>query len=499
MIIYMVNNPYGFDVEQTAIILMPERTPRVTDSPAPKALIEGDFAVSKLNIGAKSADASFFLQLDDRYASETCRTVFKGTETKEEKKTEIRHTVRRSVYKAYVSLTGDRPAWGALAGVRPAKLARRYMETGLSPEKTKRLLERKYYIRPDKADMTVRTALWSAGLKAGLSRADAALYVGIPFCPTRCAYCSFISKAAPDAKSAEVGEYLRVLEEEIKRIGEQFCRAGVGLRAVYIGGGTPTVLNPEQLARLMSAVNGSFELKNECEYTVEAGRPDTITAEKLDAIYANGARRISINPQSFSAKVLANIGRMHTPDEIYTAYELARAAGEFKINMDLIAGLPGDSLAGFAGSVRNTAELKPENITVHTLALKKGSFFAEKGFSRIPPETISDMLAAGARLLSESGYEPYYLYRQKYSGGSFENVGYAKNGEICQYNIFMMDELLPVAGCGAGAVTKLSFDGESGIVRLTNPKYPADYTAKADEIMAKKVKIGAFYGIMNAD
>ncbi len=498
MNIYLINNPYKFDVEQTAIILMPERKPRVTDAPAPRARIAEDFAVSELSFGPKSVTATFSLQLDDKFCTETCRSVFNGDEDEETVRTETRHTLRRSVYKAYVSLTGDRPAWGALAGVRPAKLARRFIESGLSEEETKRLLTGRYEIRQDKAEMTMAAAICAKTLKAQLTRKDAALYVGIPFCPTRCAYCSFISKAAPDAKTESVESYLRVLRDEIKKVGEQLDGAGVRLRAVYVGGGTPTALAPEQLSALLETINSSTARSEDCEFTVEAGRPDTVTAEKLDAIKRGGAGRISINPQTFSNRVLKNIGRSHSVDDVYAAYELARSFNAFVINMDLIAGLPGDTLAGFAGSVKRATELLPEDITVHTLALKKGSFFAEKGFQCTPPETIEGMLGAGAEILSGCGYRPYYLYRQKYSGGSFENVGYEKDGQVCKYNVYMMDELLPVIGCGAGAVTKLSFDGEEKIVRITNPKYPEDYVAHAADVLDKKLGIGRFYNTANA-
>jgi oxygen-independent coproporphyrinogen-3 oxidase len=493
MNIYMVENPYKFDVEQTAIILMPERKPRVTESPAPRARIAEDFAISELKVGKKSATAKFSLQLDGKFCAETCISVFKGDESKQEIETEIRNTLRRSVYKAYVTLTGNRPAWGALAGVRPTKLARRHMEKGLSADETKKLLVNRYYIRPDKAEMSVSAAICAQKLKKNLSENDAALYVGIPYCPTRCAYCSFISKAAPDAKTGAVQKYLSVLEQEIAETGERISEAGVRLQAVYIGGGTPTVLSPEQLSSLLCAIKRSFELAEGCEFTVEAGRPDTITSEKLGAIRENGANRLSINPQTFSNRVLKNIGRGHSVDDIYNAFELVRGIGGFSVNMDLIAGLPGDSFAGFAKSVKNAIELEPENITVHTLALKRGSSFAENGFLHMPPETIAEMLSNGADMLAKAGYEPYYLYRQKYSGGSFENVGYAKDDQICRYNVYMMDELLPVIACGAGAVTKLTFDREQNIIRISNPKYPEDYIAKSDEIMESKAKLAAFY------
>lgn len=493
MRIYMTDNTYKFDVEQTAIILFPERTPRVECAPPPRASVEEDYGVSVLSILPKSVAATFTLQLDGKLCRETARSVFADGLTEEERKTEIRHTLRRSVYKAYVELTGDKPAWGALAGVRPAKLARKLIEEGRSEEQARRLLESRYCIRRDKAQLALAAARTALDLKAQMTPQDAAVYIGIPFCPSRCAYCSFISKSASAAGQEEIGRYLEVLTEEIAATGRQLDAAGGRVQAIYIGGGTPTVLSAAQLEKLLAAVRAAFHPAGGCEFTLEAGRPDTITREKLDAAAGGGVNRISVNPQTFSNRVLALAGRKHTVEDIYRVYELARETGAFAINMDLIAGLPGDSLAGFAGSVTDACGLRPENVTVHTLALKKGSALTEGGARLLPPKTIEAMLAAGERILRENGYEPYYLYRQKYSGGSFENVGYARDGQICRYNLYMMDELMPVVSCGAGAVTKLGFDGAGEVVRIANPKYPEDYIRRRDEIVENRAKIGAFY------
>ena len=497
MRIYMIDNTYKFDVEQTAIILFPERTPRVECAPPPRASIEEDYGVSLLSVSEKSVAATFTLQLDGRLCRETARSVFSENMTEEARKTEIRHTLRRSVYKAYVELTGCKPAWGALAGVRPAKLARKLMEEGRSGAETKRLLESRYCIRHDKAALALAAAQTALSLKARLSRQDVSVYIGIPFCPTRCAYCSFISKSASAAGEEVISRYLEVLVEEIVETGRQLYAADCRVQTIYIGGGTPTVLTAEQLDRLIGAARTAFHPDGGCEFTLEAGRPDTVTQEKLCAAACGGVNRVSINPQTFSNRVLAMIGRKHTVEETYRAYEQVRETGAFAVNMDLIAGLPGDSLAGFAGSVTNACRLQPENITVHTLALKKGSAMAENarsgGARQLPARTIEEMLAAGERILRENGYEPYYLYRQKYSGGSFENVGYARDGAICRYNVYMMDELMPVVGCGAGAVTKLGFDGDGEVMRIANPKYPEDYIRRRDEIIANRAKIGAFY------
>lgn len=498
MRIYMADDTYKFDVEQTAIILFADRTPRVERGEPPRATLSEDYGVSTYSVTEKSVSATFTLQLDNKRCRETARSVFDESMDEEARRTETRHTLRRSVYKAYVQLTGEKPAWGALAGVRPGKLARKLIEEGNTAEEAQRILENRYCIRRDKAVLALTAAAESLKLKAAMLPTDASVYVGIPFCPTRCAYCSFISKSASAAGAGEIEAYLDILVREIAATGEQLRQNGCGVSSIYIGGGTPTTLTAAQLDRLLTAINGAFDCRDACEFTLEAGRPDTITEEKLRVAAAHGVNRISINPQTFSNRVLALAGRKHTVEDIYRVYEMARSLNAFEINMDLIAGLPGDSLAGFAGSVSNACSLAPDNITVHTLALKRGSALTadvkESGTGKLhSAKTISEMLAAGEKILYANGYAPYYLYRQKYSGGSFENVGYARNGAVCRYNIYMMDELMPVVSCGAGAVTKLGFDGNNGVVRISNPKYPEDYIRRAEEIIANRAGIGAFY------
>lgn len=485
MQIYLSDNPYLYDVEQTAMTLMPSRSPRAV-SEMPEVIDRGaDYAVSKLTRTRKGVVASFTLCLDGKTVTETCREKIEDVSA-DEADSLARHAVRRSVFKAYSTLTGDKPAWGALSGVRPAKLARKLISSGLSPEEAVNRLKRGYYLREDKARFAVDGAVYAVDLLKETEKKDVAVYVGIPFCPTRCAYCSFISKTAPGADAETVVEYLSCLHREIEATGAALNEAGARVRAVYIGGGTPTFLSAEQLDALLEKLNESLTLSEDCEFTVEAGRPDTLTEARLEAIVSGGATRISVNPQSFSNRVLAGIGRSHSAEAVYEAYRLARRYENLEINMDLIAGLPGDSIAGFAQSVSSAVSLSPDNITVHTLAMKKGSTFAERHQSQMSSELISGMIEVAWEILRESGYKPYYLYRQKYSGGSFENVGWARDEHICRYNIYMMEELLPVAAMGAGAVTKLIGGEGSKIDRLINPKYPVDYCSAIEDILEKK-------------
>ncbi len=493
MKIYLDGNPFAYDVEQTALALFPGRGPRAAaDAPRPFDRT-GDYGISRLTYTKRGVTAAFTLCLDGQTVTEICRENLGDSAEEREPEALARHAVRRSVYKAYAALTGEKPAWGALSGVRPAKLARRLMQAGMTPEEAEKRLRRGYYVRDDKARLAVSAAVCAETLSRELDPRDAALYVGIPFCPTRCAYCSFISKTAPSADAEAVVAYLDALRRELAAMGAGAAAAGARIRAVYIGGGTPTFLSAPQLSALMAEIRGDFALAPGCEFTVEAGRPDSLTEDKLRAVAEGGATRVSVNPQSFSNRVLAAIGRSHSAESVYDAFRAVRATGGMEINMDLIAGLPGDTAAGFAQSVSRTLELGPENVTVHTLALKKGSSFAERHQAQLSPQLIADMLSTAHRMLSEAGYAPYYLYRQKYSGGSFENVGWAKEEKICRYNVYMMEELLPVLAAGAGAVTKLSGDGTGRIERLTNPKYPADYCAAIGEILKKKTGLAGLF------
>ena len=316
------------------------------------------------------------------------------------------------------------------------------------------------------------------------------LYVGIPFCPTRCAYCSFVS--------ADVGRTLKLVEpyvegllREVAETGRVLREAGLTIRSFYMGGGTPTTLSAGQMDRLLTQCEECLPLEGCTEYTVEAGRPDTITREKLAVLKAHRIGRISVNPQTLEDHVLEAIGRKHSAGDIREACGLARDVGFDCINMDLIAGLPRDTFDGFRRSLEGVLAMDPENVTVHTLALKKGSTLMERGGALPGGEEVARMLDWSRQILTTNGYIPYYLYRQKYMSGSLENVGWARPGAESLYNIVMMEELHTVVSLGAGGVTKLIRDGT--ILRLTNPKYPHDYLSGLDKVLGQKQDIKTFY------
>jgi oxygen-independent coproporphyrinogen-3 oxidase len=382
------------------------------------------------------------------------------------------------------------PKWGIVTGVRPAKLAAAALRGGADSGRAAYSLSAEHRVSWEKADLAVRTAKKGAELAGYSGRDSFSLYISIPFCPSRCSYCSFVSKTV-DRDRAIVGAYMNKLLAEIEAAGGIADRLGLRLESVYIGGGTPTILEVGQLAELCGAVSTYFRAANAREYTVEAGRPDTVTSGKLEALKRAGVTRISINPQTASDEVLREIGRGHTTGDVERAFAAAREAGFNAINSDLIAGLPRDSLAGFGSTLEWLLALAPENITLHTLTVKRASYLGERGYA--PFGGAGEMIALAGPALEGAGYRPYYMYKQKGALDGLENTGYALPGTECLYNVFMMDELHTVLACGAGAVTKL-VDQETGrIERIFNYKYPAEYIEGFERLAARKRGIESFY------
>ncbi len=390
-------------------------------------------------------------------------------------------TVKLSFYRA-VRKTGQRPPWGALTGVRPAKLGAKLLSQGISPEDAQRTLRLRYGVGARRAKMCIDVAELSIKTVRSLSERDILLYVSIPFCPTRCRYCSFVSHSIEKA-SGLLDTYLSALQREIRAAAASAAAARRCVKAVYIGGGTPTTLSSEKLYSLISLLRQSFSLPDDLEFTVEAGRPDTIDAEKLRVMKELGVTRVSVNPQSMDDAVLAAAGRPHTRADLLRAYFLAREAGFRQVNMDLILGLEGDTPEGFRSSLREVLALSPENITIHTLAKKRGSYIslegADGGFTK--PLKTADW---AHNMLYKSGHRPYYMYRQKYSVGNLENTGYSLPGGHSVYNICMMEELCPTLAVGAGGISKLLGGGR--IRRVCNPKYPYEYISGIEDIVNRK-------------
>ena len=395
-----------------------------------------------------------------------------------------RQKLQQSIYAAAVQLLPQVPAWGALAGVRPTKITTKHMLEGGSPKSADRLLKDIYYVTPERRALAVscsRSTVKAAGL---LEDGDISLYIGIPFCPTRCTYCSFVSRTI-GKKTELLDPYLQALHREIAHSGKLLAQSGKHVRTIYIGGGTPTSLSSPQMAALMDAIREQFDLSRCIEFTVEGGRPDTLDAEKLRTIYAHGADRMSINPQTMEDHVLRACGRPHKAADVVWAYHQAVDAGFKAINMDLIAGLPQDSVDGFRRSLDAVAALNPSNITVHTLALKKGADLFEKRVSLPTPEDVTKMVAYANETLSGLNFKPYYLYRQKYMSGSFENVGWSRDGLDCLYNIYMMEEVHTILSLGGGGMNKVNFP-DGSLKRFHNPKFPEQYIEMIDDVCRQK-------------
>ena len=395
-----------------------------------------------------------------------------------------RRLLQQNVYLAALPHLERAPAWGALAGVRPTKLSTRHLLEGGNRKSADKLLKDVYFVSAPRRELALDCSESTVKAVRATNENDISLYIGIPFCPTRCAYCSFVSRTV-GKKTDLLDPYLHALLQEIAHTGKLLETSGKTLRTIYIGGGTPTTLDTEQLAQLIDAIKNAFDLSRCMEFTVEGGRPDTINAEKLRLLKELGADRMSINPQTMEDGVLRACGRPHTGSDVLRSYNQAVSAGFDAINMDLIAGLPQDDLAGFCRSLDTVAALNPANITVHTLALKKGADLFEKRANLPDVETVSQMVDYACTTLRALGYKPYYLYRQKYMSGSFENVGWSKDGKDCLYNIYMMEETHSILSLGGGGISKVNLP-DGSLQRFANPKFPEEYIANFDSVLAQK-------------
>ncbi len=398
-------------------------------------------------------------------------------------------------------IVGYRSSWGMLTGVRPSKVATELLQQGMSKTRVRKQLSSDYFVIPKKAALATDVAINEARLIGVPDRKDCSVYISIPFCPSRCAYCSFVSYTSKRLLSL-IPEYLEQLIGDLERTFDLIDRLGLRVKTVYIGGGTPTILSPDQIARLLGVVAARTDIHALEEYTMEAGRPDTIDADKLAVARELGVGRISVNPQTLNDAVLQSIGRAHDSESFYRAFEIARASGIPVINTDLIAGLPGDRFSTFSASFDKILELNPENITVHTFCVKKSAELRRSDsniYSLRGGDTGKCVDYSQIRCIHE-GYIPYYMYRQKNTVGNFENVGFAKPGYEGMYNIYMMEEVHSIFAAGAGAVTKLvdyaPLDGSPRYIeRIFNPKYPYEYLSDtgAESMKQKLERAEAFY------
>ncbi|HOA79873.1 MAG TPA: coproporphyrinogen dehydrogenase HemZ [Defluviitaleaceae bacterium] len=389
------------------------------------------------------------------------------------------------LYKALVEVTKKEMPWGFLTGIRPTKIVHELMEEKLNEEEIKKQLINFYYIREDKANLMIEVAKKEKEILDKNKDNEISLYIGIPFCPSKCLYCSFTSYAI-DNRQNLVEDYLEALEKEIL-FSKEYLKDKY-IRSLYIGGGTPTSLNLNQLERLLIQINKSFFIEELDEFTVEAGRPDTITREKLNLLKQYNVDRISINPQTMDNDTLVRIGRKHSKEEIIEAFYMAREAGFDNINMDIILGLPGEDTKNVSYSMSEIKKLSPDSLTVHTMAIKRASRLSEslEEYSLIDEDKVEKMLDITYQAAISMGMKPYYLYRQKNMLGNFENVGYSKVGKESIYNIQIMEEKESIIALGAGAITKLVYKDTNRIERIPNVKNVYEYIKRIDEMILRK-------------
>ena len=472
MKIYITGLPSGYEVEHLARLFYPMAPLTLTPPEPAEDCLWAEKTDTGLRVLVRQGEKSKMLE------APLPLPVEQGGETPE-------FALASLTYDLLRQWTGIRPPWGKMTGVRPVRLIHDKRAAGWSAEQIDRFFLQRFDCSKQKYEMAKEIAdLQEPILRLGSAPKTYSLYIGIPFCPSRCSYCSFVS-CNLDRDRKLVQPYVDCLCKEVAEIRAQAERAGLTLCSIYIGGGTPTSLSAAQLRQLMGTVRENFDLTKVVEYTVEAGRPDCTDAEKLAVIKEYGATRISINPQTFSDAVLANIGRKHSAQDILDCYADARRAGHEDINMDLIAGLPGDTVEGFEHSLRQAIALQPENITVHTLTLKRASRIVIEDQKENDYADVAAMLEK-CHLLAEAGYRPYYLYRQKNTLQNLENVGWCKPGHEGYYNIYIMEEVQTILSAGAGGSTKLVADGGKRMQRIFNFKYPNEYIQRFAEVLERK-------------
>ena len=407
---------------------------------------------------------------------------------------ETKNSLKRTLYQLLSEYTGVELPWGNLTGIRPTKIPMALLEEGKSEEEIARYMKETYFTSDEKIKLSIEIAERELELLHKLDYEEGySLYIGIPFCPTTCLYCSFTSYSMSAWKN-RMDDYLSAREKELDYTAVKFAHKK--LNSIYIGGGTPTTLNPQQLDRLIRKIKCSFDLSNLVEFTVEAGRPDSITKEKLMVLRNHDISRISINPQTMKQETLDLIGRHHTVQQTIDSFYLARELGFDNINMDLIVGLPGESLSDVADTMEVIRKLSPDNLTVHSLAIKRAARLniQRERYQDFEIVNTADHIALTSKVAEEMGLSPYYLYRQKNMAGNFENVGYAAPGKAGVYNVLIMEEKQSIVACGAGASTKRVWvqpnpDGTHRIERAENVKDVAQYIARIDEMIERKSRL----------
>ena len=483
MILVQLNkDDYAYDIHSLVKAFYPSENvsvctaPKVSTEPV-QLFMQVDYRPGEISMQLQKPEHNSRLVLQE--------TVFSVDNTN---RIQTKNRIKQHIYELLSAYTGKTLPWGTLTGIRPTKIAMTMLEQGKSPAQVADYMSQTYLTSPQKIDLSLEIAQREREL---LHRLDAkegySLYIGIPFCPSTCLYCSFTS--FPLAKwKGRIDHYLDALEQEIAFTVRQF--AGRSPDCIYIGGGTPTTLSPRQMNRLLSVLEQSFDLSHLLEYTVEAGRPDSISQEKLEVLQAHGISRISVNPQTMKQETLELIGRQHTVQQTVDSFYLAREMGFSNINMDLIMGLPQETLADVLKTLEVLQELAPDSITVHSLAVKRAARLqmCKEDYAGLKMVNTQEHLDAAADACASMGMKPYYMYRQKNMAGNFENVGYAKDGKAGIYNVLMMEEVQSIMALGAGRISKRVYpDGH--IERCENVKDVASFIDRIDEMIERKRKL----------
>ena len=478
MNLYVKNHNFHFELENLTRLFFPNE----------KITVIRDFS--------EPQPPYIYTEVSDKITISVNIGSFNKSETAEKKLTDDDNELvsAQLLYKLLCDFTGLTQPWGILTGVRPVKLLRRLAEES-SEEQAVKKFEKDFFVSNEKIALSRETEHNERKILELSKPESFSLYVGIPFCPSRCSYCSFVMASIERAEKL-IEPYTKLLCEEIKQTAEIANKLGLRLETVYFGGGTPTTLSAEQLDTVLGTVNKSFDMSTCREFTVEAGRPDTIDIAKLFALKENKVDRISINPQTVNDEVLKTIGRKHTAQQFFDAFELARKCGFDNINTDLIAGLPTDTPESFKNSLDSIVRLNAECITVHTLCMKRASRLTTEGVTLDLQQArdAREMLAYTQNILGQNEYIPYYMYRQSRMVGNLENVGWSKKGFESLYNVYVMDETHTILACGSGGVTKLKRNNPDYLERIFNFKYPYEYIDRFDELIQRKSGIMQFYG-----
>ncbi|MBQ7082745.1 MAG: coproporphyrinogen dehydrogenase HemZ [Oscillospiraceae bacterium] len=479
---------HKYELESLANMFFQDNKVKVVEG---TEMCEGDCLYTSLR---QNEDGTVTMQVITRVYDIASEDLWQGKADTDDFERFCEYHLCRMLYQQLVKATGIEMAWGMLTGVRPVRLVYRYRERGMTDDQIRNHLHEDYFVSHEKIDLLLRTANKEKAI-LDLSRNESfSLYISIPFCPSRCNYCSFVSHSIERAKKL-IPTYIELLIREIEYVAPIVKELGLRLETVYFGGGTPTSITSQQLEEIICAIERNFDLSHLREYTVEAGRPDTITMEKLEMLKRKGVTRISINPQTMNDSVLQAIGRRHTTAQTVEAFRMAREAGHDNINMDLIAGLTGDTYESFCDTIDQVIGLGPENITLHTLSVKRSSRLGQnaKEFYLGEHRKVTDMLSYAGKRFREEAYLPYYLYRQKNTVDNMENVGYCKGDKDGYYNVYIMDETHSIIAVGAGGVSKLRKPGGTLLHRIFNYKYPYEYIERFETVLSRKDEIIRFY------